>query len=224
MRGLIFVLMILAGLLVFGCVGTPSDGQAVQQQEQTQQTTEPTQEQTQQQQQATEKETTQETTQQQEGTTDGMDLGDLTYLELAALGVPIKCEVTSTYQEITTTATLYIVGEDKMRMEVPSEGRTMISLVLGETLYVKNVMAEMYPECEWLKIDYEETGETTGATEGGMTYESPTTELEDMPPQDFECEAWVYDASKFTAPTENVCTQEEFEAMIMEQYDVSEYQ
>jgi hypothetical protein len=114
-----------------------------------------------------------------------------------------------------------MVGEDKIRMEVPSAGRTMVSLYLDKTLYVKNVMADMYPDCEWLRID---DAETSGTTEGGMTYESPTAGLEDIPAQDYKCEAWAYDNSMFTAPTEKVCTEEEFNAVIAQQYDIGDYQ
>lgn len=220
MRGLIFVLMIMAGLLVFGCVGGPAEQQpGTTTQTTTQQTT----------QQQTEEQTTQETGETKPAETESVggdfDLDDKTYLELASLGVPIKCEITSTYGGVTTTATLYMVGEDKIRMEVPSAGRTMVSLYLDKTLYIKNVMADMYPDCEWLVIEYDETtGEPTGTTEGGMSYESPTAELKDIPAQDFKCEAWAYDNSKFTVPTQSVCTQEEFEALIMQGYDTSEYQ
>lgn len=219
LRGIVFVLMIVTGLLVFGCVGEPSEGQPAQQQETTQQQTGG--QQTQQQEQTQEEPTQEQETAQEQGTGD-MDLDDLTYLELAALGVPVKCEITSTYEGTTSTATIYMIGEDKLRMETPYEGKMLVSLVLGETMYVNNVMADMYPECEWLRME-----ETTGTGEGEYAYDQtpPSTELEDMPATDFECEAWVYDASKFTAPTENVCTMEEFnEAMMGELPDMSEYQ
>jgi hypothetical protein len=206
----VFVLMIMLGLMIFGCVETPAEQPAAEEI-----TTE---------EESTPKETTEpETAQQPETTGEGTDLTDLTYFELASLGVPIKCEITSTYQGITTTATLYMVGEDKMRMEVPSEGRTMVSLLLDKTLYVKNVMADMYPECEWLRMEHEEMAEPTEMEEGEYIYESPSAELEDIPPQDFDCEVWVYDESKFTPPTENVCTQEEFNEVIMQQYDIPDY-
>ncbi len=202
------VLIIVAGLLTFGCLGPAPETQEqaqVQQQEQTP----PQQEQVQQQEQE------QET--QLPATGDGMDLADLTYLELASLGVPIKCVITSTYQGTTTSGTLYMVGEDKMRMETPYDGKMLVSIVLGETMYVNNIMADMYPDCEWLIIEHEETTGEPG--EGGMPgYEPPSAELEELPATDLDCEAWTYDASKFAPPTENVCTMEEFNDKIMEAY------
>lgn len=207
----------IAGLLTFGCLGPAPETQQPSG-EQTTQPTAPTTPPGGETTTPTAPETTQPTepTTEPPATGDGMDLTDLSYLELAALGVPVKCVITSTYAGTTTTGTLYMAGEDKVRMETPYDGKMLISLVLDTTMYVSNIMSDMYPDCEWLVIEHEET---EGAVEeGGMTYESPTTELEELPSTDFECEAWAYDNSKFTPPTENVCTQEEFNDKIMEAY------
>lgn len=221
MREMFFVLVLITGLLVFGCVGGPSETQTqpstAQQPGGT--TTPATGEQPGQ-------PATEPATQEPPPATGGtVDYSGMAYLELAALGVPVECDITSSYQGTTTTMKLYMVGENKMRTETPYEGKKLITIMIGETLYVTNIMSDMYPDCEWLVITHTETevtGEPGAAYDAG--YDTSVSDVGDLPAQDFDCKPWVYDESKFTPPTENVCTQEEFNALIMQQYDIPDYQ
>ena len=222
MRGLVFVLMLITGLLVFGCIGTPAEqppaggtgpaggeptgpaggppaGPA--EGEETQPPAQPPQ----------------EPPGQEEEPTGGLDLEGLTYLELAALGVPIECDITTTYQGEAQTAKMYMAGEDKIRYESTYGGETMIVFMVDEITYMTNFMAAEYPECQWLKMVPEETE----PTEPTGTYTPETApDFEDMPATDFDCKAWAYDGSKFIPPTQNVCTMDEFTEKIMEGYDI----
>ena len=229
LRGWIFVLFIAAGLLIFGCVDGTTEQQTGGTTTQTTTTTEPTTGQ------ETEPSTTEPTTPETteptheteptapEGVGGDLDLDDRTYLELAALGVPIACDITTTYEGTTTTGTMYMVGEDKLRYEMSYEGMDVIIIVNNEVTYT-NMFADMYPECEWVKYDEnvaqaEDTG--TMGTEPGA---SEMPEFDEMPAQDFECRAWTYDDSKFAPPTENVCTMDELMDKMMGGFNASAYQ
>jgi len=219
-RKILLVLVLITGLLVFGCIGGPSETQTAQPSaaqpgaaQQTGGTTTPT----------TGGEPVQPATQEPAPATGGtVDYSGMAYLELVALGVPIECDISSTYQGVTTTMKVYMVGEDKIRAETPYDGKKMITIVLGKTLYVTNIMSDMYPDCAWLVIEHTETEPTGG--EPGATYDTTVSGFDEMPSQDFDCRPWIYDESKFTPPTANVCTEEEYNALIMQQYDVPDYQ
>ncbi len=205
MRGLVFVLMILAGLLVFGCVGTPSDGGTTQE---TGGATTPTTEET------TEEstpETTEESTAEEPETTepsgDGMDLTDLTYLELAALGVPVECDVTVSSQGMVYTAKMYMAGEDKIRYESSYAGQDTVAIMIDDVTYIK--LDPPYAGCEWIMSEGN-LAEGTETPEAGTSMHTTVPDLEGMASTDYECKPWTYDDSKFTVPVESVCTNEEF--------------
>ena len=215
LRGWIFVLFIAAGLLIFGCVGGATEQQTGGTTTQTTTTTtEPTEPTTTEP--AATPETTEPTTEEPkppEETVGGdLDLDDKTFLELAALGVPIACDITTTYQGITTTGTIYMVGEDKFRYEMPYDGGVLITIKNNEDMWTSNIMADMYPQCKWIHMTEEEVEGTTGT--GEPMYET-IGDLEEIPDTDFECRAWAYQDSMFTAPTDGVCTMDEWNDAIM---------
>jgi len=150
-----------------------------------------------------------------------VDLEGLAYMELIALGVPVQCEITTTYEGETTTATMYMQGENKVRYESTStyDGKLLIVLMLDGVSYLTNFMSDEVPECEWLMMEPEETEPEPGEP-GDYTYTTAVPDFGDMPETSFECSPWVYDASKFQAPTENVCTMDEFTDLMMEGFDI----
>jgi len=151
--------------------------------------------------------------------TGDVDLEGLAYMELIALGVPVQCELTTTYEGETTTATMYMQGENKVRYESTSyyDGKTLVVIMRDGITYMTNFMSDEVPECEWLMMEPEEAepGEP-----GDYTYTSSVPDFEEMPDTSFECSPWMYDESKFQVPTQNVCTMDEFMDMMMAGYDI----
>lgn len=222
MRGFVLVLTIITGLLIFGCLGptapetqAPAGGAPTQPAQPP-----PTQPggETPPAQPPAEQPPAEEPGEQP--TDGGFDLAGLTYLELAALGVPIECDITTTYQGTVQSAKMYIAGEDKVRYESAYDGEQMVVIVLGDVTYMTNFLASQYPDCLWIKMLPEDT-EPTEPT-GGYTYET-APDFEEMPATDFECRPWAYDDSKFAIPTQKVCTMDEFTDLIMSGYDIPDY-
>ncbi len=207
----VFVLMIMAGLLIFGCVGAPAEQPPAQE---TEGVTAPAEE-------TGEVEETPPAGEGAPATGGTTDYSGMAYLELAALGVPVVCDITTTYQGETTTARMYMQGENKIRYESSYDGKEMIMITLGEITYMTNFMADEYPQCAWIKMEPEEQepGEPT-------EYDAyaTTPDFEEMPDTSFECSPWRYDESKFAVPTTNVCTMDEFTDLMMEGFDIPDYQ
>lgn len=144
----------------------------------------------------------------QGGTT---DYAGMAYAELAALGVPLECDITSTAQGQPVSYKVYMKGEDEVRTEMPvnaSSGSTctkFIGIMKGNTFYMGCGTGEEMFEgtgCQWLEMELNES-ETSGGT---TTTEQP--DFSNTPSTQINCRPWVYDASKFI-PTGKTCTFEE---------------
>ncbi|MCI0503952.1 hypothetical protein L0Y65_04535 [Candidatus Micrarchaeota archaeon] len=219
MRGAnIFVIMLVVGMILFGCTGPanpPAGGQAgsgIQTEGQTQQ--EQTQQQDQQGPQAGEQEQqqTQEQQQEQEQATEGDGLAGQTYEALATMGVPLQCDMTVN----STTVKVYMKGGDEVRSEVAitQEGSTcgkMVSIMKGDDFYMGCADGTLFPQCDWLHM----TSETTGAS-GPASSEPP--DYSEVPPAKINCVPWIYDASKFATPGK-VCSMDD----LMQGYQQGDY-
>ncbi len=207
MREIFFVLVLITGLLVFGCVGGPSETQT--QPSTTQQpggtTTPATGEQPGQ-------PATEPATQEPPPATGEVDYSGMAYAALIATGNPVECDVRISSQGMVYTAKMYIVGENKMRMEWDYAGQKSEAIIVDDVTYVK--LDDPYAGCEWISME-------GSAAEGGETPEAGTSmhatvpDLESMASTNFDCRAWIYDGSKFAIPS-NVCTSEEFTERILE--------
>ena len=215
-------MMLIATLLVFGliaagCAGpsppaTPSQGgettaapNGTGTQEQAQGQQQEAQDQTQEQ--------AQEQEQEQEGQPDSGadDLAGQTYEALAAMGVPLQCDVTVTYEGKDTPVHLYMRGSDEIRTEMPASDpemcAKMVSIVKGGTFYYGCDGGNIMMDCAWMQLST--SGEASAGAEAGA--EPP--DYTDVPPAKISCVPWAYDSSKFATPGK-VCSMDD----IMNQY------
>jgi hypothetical protein len=129
---------------------------------------------------------------------------DMEFAALVALGVPLQCDITSTSGGVTTTSKIYMKGSTDMRIEVPG------SDCANTVMIMKNDEKKLYMGCEgqdefipgsgckWLVMKTDGSGTPTG----GST--SVNTNYANVPPSQINCEAWVYNDNLFEVDGE-VC-------------------
>jgi hypothetical protein len=131
------------------------------------------------------------------------------YATLAALGVPLQCDITITYQGKTTTAKLYMKGSEEIREEVSTTDSVdcakTIVILKDKKMYLGCEEGDLFGTCKWMEFNLTE-GETQPSGGAAGTYESP--DLTDVPATQISCLPWIYDASKFI-PSGKVCTMED---------------
>jgi hypothetical protein len=151
------------------------------------------------------------------GSSSSDDLAGMGYEALAALGVPLECDITVN----STTMKIYMKGSEEVRADVPisaqgSTCRMMASIVKGKDYYAGCTDGTLYPGCAWLKM----SENTSSAGAGASPAEAP--EYDTVPPADISCKPWVYDASKFATPGK-ICTLEEMMQQYQQQYQQGNY-
>lgn len=142
------------------------------------------------------------------GDSGGNAFSGLNYAGIMGLGLPGKCDITSTYQGETTQVTVYLDGTGNARTESPVDDPAIdcskfVIIQLDKTIYI-GCEGEKYPpgtECDWMMMESEEEGESSMQTEvdvgsgGGFS-----TDYSDVPASQISCVPWVPDSSKFQAP------------------------
>jgi len=135
--------------------------------------------------------------------TSGDDLAGKGYEALAAMGVPLQCDITTTSSGKVMNMHVYMKGSAEVRSETTVAGAEtcaqMVTVMKGNTVYMGCVDGDIMQDCKWLQMSIEPTGETT-PTAGTA---SPP-DYADVPPADIKCTPWAYDASKF-AVSGTVC-------------------
>ena len=146
------------------------------------------------------------------GTKDSNILDDLkgkTYGQLVALGVPIECDITTTYSGQSTKYKIYMKAKEyRMEMDMQSQYqeiygcKSKIALIVkGKDLYMGCDSGKIMPtyNCDLFKITSNESD--TGTTTDYLD----ETELEKLPSTSFDCKTWSFDSTKFSA-SGKVCT------------------
>jgi hypothetical protein len=138
------------------------------------------------------------------------DLSGLAYSELLKLGIPIECDVTSTYQGQSSKMKTYIKTEKELRIEYTSPQSTDCPkgnvIVLGDTTYFACEGKKfMGTDCDWCKVKANES-DTSGTT--GTSTGPSASDFKDLPSTSFNCKPWIYDSTKFTT-SGKVCTMED---------------
>ncbi len=153
----------------------------------------------------------------------GLDMADMAYLELAALGQPVECDITTTTQGQTMVMKLRILGDSTYtEMDVPEMGK-IISIQKRTASGLKSytdmsgpmgAMYAMYTEgmnCNWLEADVEGSDASTeGVTQG--TY--APSDLESIPSTHMDCRMGTFGEEAF-ATTGNTCTAQDIEDAMM---------
>lgn len=134
------------------------------------------------------------------------NLEGLSYSALLALGQSLECDVTMPYATTAQTAKLYIKGgSDDIRMEITGQSPTCPTAYYvikeGGTMYMTCATGQLFEgmDCDWLVI-------TPDPSEPDSGYEAP--DLTDVPPSNIQCKVWVYDDTKFQTPG-TTCTMED---------------
>jgi len=157
----------------------------------------------------------------------GLDISDLAYLELAALGQPVECDITTTSNGQTMTMKLKILNKNTyMEMDVPEMGK-IVSIwkqsPSGEMASYTDMggpMGAMYAmytkdlNCNWLESDSEES-ESQGSTQ--VTYGKG--DFENIPSSEMDCRIGTFGNEAFSTPG-NVCTSKDIEDAMMASYSV----
>ena len=137
----------------------------------------------------------------------GGSLAGKAWGDLVALGVPVQCDITTTYSGKTTTVRVYMKGSDLARSEVPTpdspQCKQIISIVKGNTYYMGCGNGNLFGsgfDCQWIK--FEATGEAAAPT----SLEKPS--YENVPSTQISCIPWVYDGAKFDTAGK-VCTMQD---------------
>ncbi|MFH1520165.1 MAG: hypothetical protein ABID61_00825 [Candidatus Micrarchaeota archaeon] len=133
---------------------------------------------------------------------DQNDLVGKDYAALVTLGIPLECTIESTYEGQTTVMKVYMKGSQDMRTEINTPESPACTKMLGVskqgTYYLGCAEGVLFPGCDWLSIDQQEsTGETTSG------YSAP--DYSQVPSSKISCVPWIYDSSKFATPG-TICT------------------
>lgn len=137
----------------------------------------------------------------------------LNYAGIMALGLPGKCDITSSYQGEAMEVTLYFDGAGNSRTESPVDDPAVecskfIVIQSDKVVYI-GCEGEKYPpgtQCDWMMMESEDTGNTTMQTQvdvgsgGGFS-----TDYSDVPASQISCVPWVPDSTMFQAPGK-LCT------------------
>lgn len=147
----------------------------------------------------------------------GDDLAGMGYGALAAMGVPLECDITVN----STTMKVYMKGSGEVRSEFTISGsgstcRKMVSVMKGDDYYSGCSDGTLFPGCDWLHT----TAQDSGGDAGQASAEPP--DYDSIPPMDIDCRPWVYDASKFATPGK-ACTMEELMQQYQKQYQQGDY-
>ncbi len=128
--------------------------------------------------------------------TSGDDLAGKGYEALAAMGVPLQCDITTTSNGTTMNMHVYMKGSEEVRSETTLAGTEtctqMVTIMKGKTVYIGCVEGDIMQGCKWLQMSVEPSGQ---ASPTAGTASPP--DYADVPPADISCTPWVYDASKF---------------------------
>jgi len=152
----------------------------------------------------------------------GNDLLDKTYGELMALGVPLQCDITITDETGSTTARVYMKGENEIRSEMQQTSSAstcpkIITIMKDAKAYVGCEGGSMFPDtggasnpfagCVWMEMDINKS--TTATASVG---EEPP-DYSQIPPTQINCVPWIYDASKFAVTGKSCNIQEIMNSM-----------
>jgi len=146
------------------------------------------------------------------GGASGSDLAGLGFLELAQLGAPVECNV-----QLSDTADTHYTGTTNVKMrgknfrmeadtiDAQTGTSTHIEMIVQEDAQLgymrlnSDMKVGPFADCEWLKIDMNESQDTQASTTT-----STENQLNDLPPGSFTCSAGVFGDDIFT-PTGKVC-------------------
>jgi hypothetical protein len=134
------------------------------------------------------------------------DLSGMAYGALIGLGIPLECDITTTYESETTTMKVYMKDSETMLMEVDVSSQnpecgTSLVMVKDNVAYMSCTNGPIFLDCDWYSVEMETT--SGDATE---TYTAP--DFSSVPSSDINCVPWTYDESKFATSGE-VCTMED---------------
>ena len=115
------------------------------------------------------------------------------FASLAALGIPLECDITYIYQGRSFQAKVYMKGGSDIRVETIggsglSQCVKIISIVQASKVYVGCENKTVIPSCDWFTSGYNPQ----------VPGQSSTFDFSRTPPEQISCSDWVYDQSYFS--------------------------
>jgi hypothetical protein len=201
----LFVSILLASMLIFGCVGGDQTQQQTQQQNQTQQQT---------------GNGTQGTGQQGTGTSAPDPLTISTYAAATAAGIPLECTAV-----VNGETMKYYVKGDNMLMSGTTGGRPLTAVLKDDDVYFKlssedkASYTQMGLTCDWflMKGEDNETSTSGSGTGSGSEMTNVDTTSYTGPNVKWSCQAGMFGDEKFSTPGES-CTGEDLLNAMQAQY------
>ncbi|MEM3030138.1 MAG: hypothetical protein QXH27_00230 [Candidatus Micrarchaeia archaeon] len=130
------------------------------------------------------------------------------FAQLVALGMPVRCTVTTTEGGRSITTNLWLRGSNfRTETRPPEMTEPIITVVRGGETYLqvgaqmKQAFAAMGKNCDWLRMTPQEAAQPPA---GGAEAAS-ASELESIPPTNFQCNPDVFGDEKFATPG-SVCS------------------
>jgi len=143
-----------------------------------------------------------------------------TCFALMGSGVPVDCTMTTSYKGQSNSVRFWMQGDSNIRYEMSGQGSDCNTVVMIHTdtadyMGCKN-QKWMGTSCDWYMVTIEEAaeGEPVAYESGSMDYDSFVASVEDLPTTECSCSAWVPDQSLFQA-SGKVCNEDEFMEELM---------
>jgi len=144
----------------------------------------------------------------------GLNLEGMGYMELAALGIPVECDVSVTDGETgeVVTSRMYIQGENlRVEPEISTEvceGPVIITNMDENAMYTGCSGGQgMMPGCPWIEITIE-PGAMVERSAPSTSDGEEDADLETIPASSFSCRIGTFGAEKFR-PDGHACNLEE---------------
>ncbi|MGV8085074.1 MAG: hypothetical protein ACP5N9_02350 [Candidatus Bilamarchaeum sp.] len=129
----------------------------------------------------------------------GQNLQGMAYAQLIGLGIPLECNIRTTYAGRTSTIHVYINGNHQIRSELGSmEGSrcSFVGVLKDNKMYLGCSSGSYIQNCDWLELDVDPSMTNTSSSTSSVN----SMNYEGIPPADIQCNPWVLDTSKFATP------------------------
>ncbi len=112
------------------------------------------------------------------------------FASLAAMDIPLECDITYTYKGKEIQARMYMQGAERLRVESPA-GMTQcartITVIRDTKQYVGCEGKMIMPSCDWFKSSYD-------TSKPGL---ASNFDFREVPASRIECRDWIFDDAKF---------------------------
>ncbi|MEM4389106.1 MAG: hypothetical protein QXG98_00395 [Candidatus Micrarchaeia archaeon] len=133
-------------------------------------------------------------------------LAGMGFAQLVTLGMPVRCTVTTTQDGQRITMTLWLKGGNfRSEVKPPGSAEVLVTIVRGGDTFLRvteelrRAFAAIGKKCDWLKITPQEVAEPP-KDRSARPRPTSASELESIPPTNFQCNPDVFGDEKFATP------------------------